>query len=243
MSIEVIGLKSPHLPTVKALGKANAATLGFLPEGAFNDYAAKRTIIGAIDSTGKCVGYLLYRATGNQVTIAHLCVDKTTRQQGIAAELIKYLKEISKDFSSITLKCRRDYEAAKVWSRFGFIPLKDIPGRGRKASFLTYWKYDYGHPNMFTSVATEDLRTKLCVVMDANVFFDLCDPSRPGYEESSALLADWLPENLELCLTDEIYNDLNSSEDADQRKCGRENAKISLVSSVKTKNLSKPPNH
>jgi hypothetical protein len=39
MKVEVVDTHSPHLPTIKALGRANASTLGFLPEGAFDQYA------------------------------------------------------------------------------------------------------------------------------------------------------------------------------------------------------------
>jgi predicted nucleic acid-binding protein len=54
------------------------------------------------------------------------------------------------------------------------------------------------------------------------VFFDLADESRPGYEESHALLADWLPDSLEICLTDEIYNEINRNKIPEQRKRSRE---------------------
>ena len=67
---------SPHLIAVKDLWRANKATLGFLPDGAFNEYASKRMILVALNPDGECVGYLLYRLSGMRVIIAHLCVRK-----------------------------------------------------------------------------------------------------------------------------------------------------------------------
>lgn len=74
MAVTDIDDKSPHLEAVKTLWRANSATLGFLPEGAFVDYASQRHILVALDSSGVCVGYLLYRVTKGKATIAHLCV-------------------------------------------------------------------------------------------------------------------------------------------------------------------------
>lgn len=223
MKLEIIDHKSPHLETVKALGKANAAMLGFLPEGAFDEYAARRNIIIAINPEGKCVGYCLFRISHQQAIIAHLCIDSSSRRHGIAKSLVNYLKDISKeDLRGISLKCRRDYEASLVWPRFGFVAKRELPGRGKDRKPLTLWWLDYNHPTLFTESALEILRDKICVVLDANVFFDLSDRSRPGYEESGALLADWLPSSLELCLTDEIYNEIERGSHGPRRKTSRE---------------------
>ena len=62
---------SPHLIAVKKLWRANKTTLGFLPDGAFNEYASKRMILVALSLDGECVGYLLYRLSGIRVIIAH----------------------------------------------------------------------------------------------------------------------------------------------------------------------------
>src|SRR5215207_5720634 len=206
MKLEISDHQSPYLEAVKALGKANAATLGFLPEGAFNEYAARRNIIVAINPEGQCVGYCLFRISNQQAVIAHLCVNAPDRKRGIAKKLVNYLKDHTKhDLSGISLKCRRDYEASLVWPRFGFVARREFLGRGKDRKELTLWWFDHNNPTLFTETALENLRDKLCVALDANVFFDLIDDSRPGHEESGALLADWLPSNLELCLTDEIY--------------------------------------
>jgi len=226
MKLEIIDHKSPHLETVKALGKANSATLGFLPEGAFDEYAARRNIIVAINSEGKCIGYCLYRVSNQVAVIAHLCINPPDRKRGTAKALVNYLKDITKDnLRGISLKCRRDYEASLVWPRFGFVAKREMPGRGKDRKPLTLWWLDHNNLTLFNETALDQLRDKLCVALDANVFFDLIDDSRPGYEESSALLADWLPTNLELCLTEEIYNEIDRGSSDDSRSRSRESAK------------------
>ena len=64
MTILEIDEKSPHLAAIQRLWRDNSATLGFFPEGAFIDYAAKRMILGAVNHLGECIGYLLYRISG-----------------------------------------------------------------------------------------------------------------------------------------------------------------------------------
>lgn len=184
MKIEIITRTSPHLPQVKALGRANASTLGFLPEGAFDDHAARRNILGAIDVSGRCVGYVLYRVSRGKAVVVHLCVEASRRQGGIARAIIEELKKATADLKGISLKCRRDYSASEVWPRLGFVPVSEQLGRGKKPEELTTWWFDHGHPDMFTETEAESLKSKLCVVIDTNIFFDLNEPSRDGHIES-----------------------------------------------------------
>ncbi|MFR9510763.1 MAG: hypothetical protein SNG69_03455 [Rikenellaceae bacterium] len=60
MQIEYIDNNHKFFSDVKQLGRKNAATLGFMPEGGFDDHARKRCIIIAYDDSGLC-GYLMYR--------------------------------------------------------------------------------------------------------------------------------------------------------------------------------------
>jgi len=80
---------SLHLIEVKKLWHANKATLGFLPDGAFNEYASNRMILVALNPDGECVGYLLYRLSGIRVIIAHLCVREDQRKRGVARLLFE----------------------------------------------------------------------------------------------------------------------------------------------------------
>lgn len=225
MRVEVITQSSPHLAKVKRLGRDNAATLGFFPEGAFDEYASKKNIFVAIDDAGECVGYLAYRITGGRAVIVHLCVAQRARNKGVARRLVENLKGSTQDLFGIGLKCRRDYEASKVWSRLGFVARCEVAGRGKEGKPLTSWWLDHGYPNLFTSCADEESGSKVLAATDANVFYDLLYPDRPGYEESNSLTADWLPKKIELCVTEELFNEINRGSEQSQRECARDKAK------------------
>jgi predicted nucleic acid-binding protein len=55
------------------------------------------------------------------------------------------------------------------------------------------------------------------VAIDANIFLDL-DELCPGDEESLPLRADWLSEFIELCLTEEIYNEVDRNSSSEKRQ-------------------------
>lgn len=222
MIVREIDQQSAHLAAVKRLGAANSQTLGFFPEGAFDDYARRKQILIVLDENQQCIGYLLYRISQERAIIVHLCVDRSLRLQGVGTTLFSYFKDVVKDLRGIGLRCRRDYEASKLWHKLGFVAQYDQPGRGKIRTDLTYWWFDNGHPTLFTDTILEMAKSKICVVIDANIFFDLNDPSRSGYAESNSLRADWLCDGIELCVTDEILNDINRSEDDAERRRARE---------------------
>lgn len=65
----------------------------------------------------------------------------------------------------------------------------------------------------------QEIGSKLCTVIDANVFYDLdVDNVDRETEDSKAILADWLQSEIELCLTDEIDNEINRYEDKTRRE-------------------------
>lgn len=79
---------------------------------------------------------------------------------------------------------------------------------------------DYGHPDIFTALAQQKIESSICAAIDANIFYDLADNETPdeGSKESKALIADWLESELELCVTDEIKNEINRNKDSKKRK-------------------------
>lgn len=211
--------KSPHLETVKALWRANSATLGFLPEGAFVDYASQRHILVALDSSGECVGYLLYRITKGKATIAHLCVADSARGQGHAARLVNHLIANTGHLRGIDLRCRRDFLSVyHIWPKLGFAAMKETPGRAADGSDLTHFWLDHNHPDLFSEPTAA---ASLDAVIDANVFIDLAD-SRT--EESQGLLADWLQDSIRLCVSPEHYNEFDRNPDASLRRTRRKEA-------------------
>lgn len=224
MKIEVVDFNSSHLIAVKKLGKENASTLGFFPEGAFDERAQKKQILAAVNENDECIGYLLYRISNRKAKIVHLCVDKSVRNEGAARNLVENLKSITKDLLGIGLKCRRDYESTQVWGKFGFVPINESEGRGKDPKALIYWELSHGHPTLFDLDNNADNKNKIDIVIDANVFFDIDNPTRDGYVESSSLKADWLEDSLNICLVDEIYQEIVRCEDVTTRKASRDKA-------------------
>ncbi|HEX6542204.1 MAG TPA: GNAT family N-acetyltransferase, partial [Ktedonobacterales bacterium] len=202
--------------TIKALGRANASTLGYLPEGAFDHYVSQGTVLVTMNEYEECIGYLLWRVARQQAFIVHLCVQANARHKGVAKTLVKELSQRTQSLRGIGLWCRRDYEAHQIWPKLGFTPRAEKPGRSRDGSELTFWWLDHNHPTIFTFAENERLATKVSVVLDANVFFDLNTPR--AQNESFALEADWLQDIIELCVTDEIYTEIDRNDDPAERK-------------------------
>lgn len=224
MEIVAINEKSPYLQEVVELGRANANTLGFLPRGAFIKYAANNQILVALDEKKKLIGYLLYASSSKErlVYIVHLCVERSHRRRGIARTLFNELKFVTKDaFRGIRVRCRRNYEESEVWPKLDFVPVHEMPGRSKHGTTLTVWWFDHGHPTLFSYADEQQTASKLKVAIDANVFFQLQDSPKPSNEESQSLLADWLQENVELCVTNEIFNEIDRHKDKLARKQGR----------------------
>jgi len=219
--IVVIGKESPYLEEVVKLARANTSTLGFLPKGALINYATHSQILVAIDDKKNVLGYLLYGTSRRKMLayIVHLCVKQSQRGKGVARALFDELKKITKDtYRGIRVHCRRDYDASRLWPILGFNAISEMPGRSKQGTTLTIWWFDHEHPTLFTFADTQRTRSKLKVAIDANVFLDLAQPPMPESEESLSLLADWLQENIELCLTSEIFNEINRQDDEVKRK-------------------------
>ena len=134
ITVEKIQKGSPHLNSIKDLARENRNTLGFLPEGAFDEYAKKQQILIAIAPNDLCVGYLLFRLakTTRKASITHLCVDEEYQNLGVAKKLVEYLKNSTKHYSGIGLYSRRDYKSNSFWPHVGFVYQAEKPGRGKK---------------------------------------------------------------------------------------------------------------
>lgn len=220
--IQTIPNDTQDFSHVLALAKANSKTLGFLPRGAFSNYAANGQLIGAFEKN-KLLGYLLYAVnhTARLLYIVHLCVDGHSRKRGIAVELFDRLKEKTKlDFRGVRVRCRRDYEARKVWPKLGFVAVSESEGRSKQGSTLTIWWFDYGHPDLF-SFDYQISEEKVRAVIDANIFFELQHPASERDTGAKALLNDWMQESVELCVTREILNEIHRNSDSHSRKEAR----------------------
>ena len=104
MQIEFINSKNRFFPDVMALGKKNSATLGFMPDGGFEDHANKNAIIIAHNDAELC-GYLMFREVPrySRVSIAHLCVNDEFRGQKVTSKLLDALRQkYNSKYSGIT---------------------------------------------------------------------------------------------------------------------------------------------
>jgi len=220
LTICEIDSSSKHLETVMKLADTNAATLGFLPYGAFRRLADEGLILACIAPQIGCIGYLLYEISGYKVKLRHLCIAEEWREKGATKALIKYLKNKTYPLRGIQASCRRDYNLRGMWAALGFVAVHERPGRRKEGSILTEWWLDYGHPDLLTTLAQQVTEFRICTAIDANIFYDIADEETADEDskESKALLADWLEPELELCLTDEIRNEINRNKNDSKRK-------------------------
>lgn len=219
--------KSKHLETIMQLADANSGTLGFLPYGAFRRLADKGLILACVFPQIGCIGYLLYETSGYRVKLRHLCVAEQWRGKGVTKALIKHLKNKTHHLQGVQASCRRDYNLRGMWAALGFVAVHERPGRRKEGSILTEWWLDYGHPNLITTLTQQVTESKVCAAIDANIFYDIADEETADEDskESKALLADWLEPELELCLTDEIKNEI------DRNRNNRKRANLRRIAS------------
>lgn len=221
IKIDVINDNS-HIDKVKSLWRENSQTLGFFPDGAFEDHAAKRTILLAIDEKNNCIGYLLYRISKDKTSITHLCIDAACRGKGIAKLLVNKLVDITKETRGISLKCRKDFPANRLWPQLFFHAESYKQGRGKdKKELVHWWRPQQREENLFSHTAKKVQETKISAVIDSNVFFDLQNEASEITIPSKSLQADWLADTLELFITDEILNELDRNEDQNKVKQNR----------------------
>lgn len=204
--VVIVAPRSTLLAEVKALGKKYSRWLGHYPEGAYDESAEKGRILAVIDQNSSLLGYLLYRVSRSNVTIAHLCAASAERGKGISHVLFGELKARTKDCHGVKLRCRRDFPASSLWPKLGFVPLSDRPGRSASGALLTTWWYEYDQPTLF-AVSHDD--SKPHAVLDANILFDLQDKPNSSSRGIAALSAPWLSEEVEFCVTSEIFVEIN----------------------------------
>ena len=203
------------LRDVIELGRANAKTLGFFPEGAFQDYASRRQVLACVED-GNLVGYVAFRTRNLTITLVHLCVASDRRGRGIARTLIDHLSEQFLGFAGILAKCRVDYAANDVWPRLGFTYRNEVDGRAtRRPTKLGVWWRDFGLPDLFSTAPSD----RIVAALDTNVLIDLHgDPSEPEQVESKSLLADWLEDSIEYVVTEEVFTEIARNSNTTARR-------------------------
>ena len=152
LRVSAISLTSPLLPAAKLLGRKYSATLGFFPDGAFEDHATRGHLLAASVGEAELAGYCAFRVSKGRAMIAHLCVAETHRGTGVAKKLFAGVKAHAqeRDLRGIGLHCRRDYPAYGMWPKLGFAAIGSKPGRGADGTDLTFWWHDLHAEDLFT---------------------------------------------------------------------------------------------
>ena len=164
MTIEFINNLHPLYPGVKKLGKKYNATLGFMPEGGFDDYALGKSIIIASEGD-QLLGYLMFRQTSRygRITIVHLAVDEPYRGQGVSTSLLDALRDRFKNSGApgMVLNCRKDFvKPSRLWERYGFVAKSQKRSRSYETHYLTTWWYDFQQRDLFTIVYEESEKVR-----------------------------------------------------------------------------------
>ena len=223
VNLNISVLTPSDLDAVDELMKLNSQTLGFLPKVALYEYLQGDGVIGA-KNDGQLVGYLLYGKNQDYFRICHLCVSEQYRGQGIARNLVDFLKESATTEKAVRLRCRRDFSVNEIWPKLGFVPLDEAPGRSKEGHLLTLWCLTLALDDQLSLFQMKTSAETLDVVIDAQVFFDLTEPNGDKTKASKALLSDFLVDSLKLWITDEIFNEIDRHGDSEQRKKSRERA-------------------
>lgn len=210
-SVQCISQDSEHLKVVKQLWREHSDTLGYLPDGAFDDYARARHILVATKDNA-CAGYVLYRIGLAYVTIAHFCVAPEHRRQGVSRMMLNEVRKKTSESVGIKLNCRRDFAANQMWPHLGFRAFGNVPGRATDGSELVQWLLHYGKRDLFSHL---DDTSAIQVAMDANITFHLIDGTD---EETQGLAADWLRTQLQLCYTQELLNEIDRHQDTEAKR-------------------------
>lgn len=216
-TIRPIHAEGSELEQVLALYKRNTGTLGFLPRGAFEEFAQQGWVLVATGDDG-LEGYLAWRVSGDHAVIVHLCVAKEHQGKGIASALLKELFHRTPGLRAIRLSCREEYEANRVWPRHGFICDREKPGRGADGARLFIWtrKHAAEELPLLATIKASAREGRKVAAVDANVFFDF-EEDRALSDESRSLLADWLAAEVVIAITAELRNEITRQTDAARR--------------------------
>ena len=225
--LDVATLTAVDFQAVDELMKRHRRTLGFLPKDALHDYISRRGVLGAKMRDGQLIGYLLYASHRDYFRITHLCVSDEFRRHGVATLLVDRLKAIATTQKTIRLRCRRDFPARFLWPKLGFVALGEKPGRSSAPSVLTLWCLTLVSDDQLGLFQATTSDETLDVVIDAQIFFSFDEPDSDNTMPSKALLSDFLIDSLNLWITDEMFNEIDRSDDQSKRESSRNRAHAS----------------
>ena len=221
-SISTLG--SGELDAVETLRKENNRTLGFMAFEVLREFLNRGGVLGAKTNEGVLIGYLLYASYHARIRVVHLCVSEHHRGSGIAARLFDELRQRSTTQLTIKLSCRRDFPAHTLWPKLGFVPVDETPGRSLAGHLLTRWEYQLAESKQLDLFREKASNEAVDVVIDAQIFFHFHEPSSAESDPSKGLLADFLSDSLDLCMTEEIFVEIDRIKDSVRRADRRRRA-------------------
>lgn len=217
ITVSPVPLGSDLLDRVWQLYRKHSSTLGFLPRGAFDEFA-QAGCMAAATCGAQLAGYTAWRRSRRETIIVHHCVAEAFRGGAASDTLLRHVIEQCRDDAVIRLRCRKDYSAAnKLWLKHGFAADGEAIGRGADSAPLLHWRRINLDDAPLLSAIRESSKATYSIALDANVFFDLMDPASVHHEESQVLLADWL-DDVDVCVTRELCNEIARQANAQRRK-------------------------
>ena len=134
--------------------------------------------------------------------------------------MFRTVAERTRELHGILANTRRDFPAHKMWPRLGFAAIGERRGRGKSETVLTRWWYEHPHPTLFSSQRSYvSAQSLIDIAIDIDVFYELAIPSSgEGEVESRLLQSDWLGDEIQLCATPELFNEINKLADREARR-------------------------
>ena len=208
--LRVTALSPADLAEVEALRAMDNETLGFMAMSVMEGYLKKGGGLGIRGPDG-LRGYALYAVHRHHIRLIHLCVARPYRGSRYAKQLVDAVVGAAKaaHVGTVKLTCRRDYaKASAFWRRYGFVPLAEMAAKTDDARLMIWYLGVAGaaQADIFSSVASAD---KLKAAIDAQLFFQLHEPESADTAIAKGLQADFLADSLELCITMEMFNEID----------------------------------
>ena len=225
LSTTISTLRPADIGAVDGLMKRYSGTVGFLPLAAIRHYLTKQFVLGAKNSAGDLVGYILYAANRDRFRVAQLVVAEDYRGQHIARKLLDALKSTATTQKVIKLTCRNDFSAHQMWPRLGFVPFDEKPGRSREGYPLTLWRLTLAADDqldLFRANVSEDV---LDITVDAQVFYDFDSADTDYARPSKVLLSDTFIDSINIWFTDELLVEISRNRDTVGRNRARERSR------------------
>ena len=199
--------------SVVALGDQFKRYLGLYPAGALLEAIRDERVIGAFRGE-ELLGYVLFDLPRTDIRLVHLCIAAESRRLGIARMLVDDIQRRHPDRDGIRLKCRRDYEAHKIWPKLGFQAQSLPSGRGKQKADMTAWWRGFGSVDLF-GAALED-EERVLAVLDTNVVLDVL--LERNVITTQYLGAPGLDDEVVFCLTRSVKNELAEISDSGHRR-------------------------